>query len=488
MRFLTSFFIFIFFEIVCSKLLTGQTAHSLLYKKYSPAELRQDACILKDVILSMHPAVGIYQSEKYYNQLFDNYIHSIQDSLTEKQFRIKTKFVLNELHCGHTECIYSKALYREVSKKVWNFSPYIFIPVNDKLYVMANLNRKRDSVLIQGAEVLSINGIKTDSLLNRSRRFVSSDGFNTSAKYHFVQLGFNSYVLGLFSRPDTFVVEYLENGMIKTHKYAAQKTNALPNLPIGPVHDSLLKLNKRTGISYRFLDEEHKSFYLKLDKFSHSGFSRTYRKSFKKCKKDSTENLVIDLRNNGGGSLANSYQLLSYLIDSSATQTLITRRKNYPLRKYTKGNFWFKSTRWVYTFIAKKNSRNDTDYFSYTIKPKTKWHYDNKILVLINGGSFSASCLVAAYLKNNARVTFIGEETGGTIEGCNAGVTPYYTLPHSHIRVRVPAFRVQNDCCVGSSGHGIEPDVEIKYSFKDLVLRKDLEMNKVLELITMKQN
>ena len=33
----------------------------------------------------------------------------------------------------------------------------------------------------------------------------------------------------------------------------------------------------------------------------------------------------------------------------------------------------------------------------------------------MNGGSFSASILVAAYLKNNNRAEFIGEETGGTI-------------------------------------------------------------------------
>jgi hypothetical protein len=483
MRFLQPFLVTIFFLAGFCYSGGAQSKESVLTKRYTPDELRQDALILKEVILSMHPAIGIYKPKDYYILLLDNFIASLNDSLTEKEFRIKIKLVLNELLCGHTEVIYSKAFYKEIKKYTWNYSPYIFIPIQNQVYVLANLNRKRDSVLRKGTVISKINDIYVDSIIRFSKQFVSSDGYNQTAKMHYVQLGFNSYLMGLFSRPDTFSVEYKLGQEYKIYRYAALKTKALPLLPIAPPADSTLVVKKRVGISYRFLDKKKKSFYLKVDKFSHAGFKRQYKKCFKACQLNECENLIIDLRNNGGGSLANSYRLLSYLIDSAATQTLQTSIKNYPLRKYTRGNLGFKFTRMMYAIIGEKVSKKDTDNYIYTIKPKTKYHYTKKIIVLINGGSFSASCLVAAYLKEHKRVSFIGEETGGTIEGCNAGVTPNYNLPNSKLRVRIPAFRVKNDVQLSITGHGVFPDHKIEYSLQDIFSRKDLELLKAKELL-----
>lgn len=483
MRFLRSLLLYIFTGLAFSQYISAQAGQSLLIKRYAPSELKADASILRNVVLKMHPAIGIYKQKEYYGSLFDEFINSLNDSLTEKEFRIRVKLIMNELRCGHTEVIYSRRFYKEVSKVKWNYSPYIFMPIKDKCYSIANLNRKKDSVLRKGTEIIRINGIEVDSILHFSKQFVSSDGYNQSAKDHYVQLGFNSYLLGLFSRPDTFVVEYISGNELKTHHYAAFKTKTLPLLPIAPKADTLLIHKKRTGISYRFLDENKKTFFLKIEKFSHTGFKRMYKKIFKRCRKNGCENLVIDLRNNGGGSLANSYKLLTYLLDSNATQTLRTTIKNYPYKKYTRGNLAFKFTRMIYGVIGEKVSKHDTDNYIYTLIPNKKYHYNKKLIVLINGGSFSASSLVAAYLKGNPRVIFIGEETGGAIEGCNAGVTPYYTLPNTKLRVRIPAFRVMNDVQKNLSGHGVYPDLKTEYNLQDIFLKKDLEVLKVKELL-----
>jgi C-terminal processing protease CtpA/Prc len=320
-------------------------------------------------------------------------------------------------------------------------------------------------------------------MLRYSRRFISSDGFNVSARNHYLQLGFNSYFVSLFGRPDTFDVEYTDGNEIKHARYAAFKPKTIPSLPLGPRDDSLFVIHKKAGMQYRFLDGKKKTMLLRIHRFTNMRDKRAYKRIFRKLEKNRSENLVLDLRNNGGGSLPNTYRLLSYLIDSSTTQTMRTNIRNYPYREYTRGNVWFRFTRFAYRVIGEKRSVNDTDNFIYTIKPRKRHHFDGKILVLINGGSFSASSLVAAYLKSTGRATFIGEETGGTLEGCNAGITPYYKLPNTKLRVRMPAFRIIHDVSPQITGKGVLPDHSVEYTFRDIVGKRDLELQKAKELL-----
>jgi hypothetical protein len=472
-------------------LFTGLVAHcfsqkkkqSLFTKKYSPRQVKEDAFVFRDVVLAMHPSVGIYQPREYYVKLLDDFVQSLNDSLTQKEFRLKLKLVADELHCGHTEVLYSPAFYKEIARMKLNFSPFIFIPVQNKVYLLANLNKRQDSLMKKGAEITRINGISVDSMMRYSKRFISSDGFNQSAKEHYLQLGFNSYYVGLFGRPDTFNVEYTDGKSLKTVKYAAFKPKNIPALPLGPKDDSLFTRFKKAGIRYRYLDKDKKTMLMRIERFSHRFDMHAYRKIFRKLRRNKSENLVIDLRNNGGGSLANSYRLLSYLIDTATTQTLRTSIRNYPYRKYTSGNIWFRFTRLAYKIIGKKRTVNDTDNFVYTIRPRKRNHFNGKVYVLINGGSFSASSLVAAYLKYKNRAVFIGEETGGTAEGCNAGITPYYKLPNTGIRVRMPAFRIVHDVSPLITGAGVMPDYRTEYTFRDIITRRDLELLKVKELL-----
>lgn len=448
--------------------------------------MRRDLFIAETAILKMHPAVGVFVTEAQMKQNFVRLKSNLTDSLTQKEFRMRLKMLIEELHCGHTEVLYSRQYYRGLKHQALNYSPYIFLPVGDQLHVLGYLGKKQDSLIKKGMPVVSLNGIASDSMLHYSQKFVTTDGYNRSGKEYYVQLAVNSFIPVLFGRPDTFHLAVKDAQHELNIQYPAIKLKSLPPLPLGPKDDTLFSRYRQAKIKYRYLTEDKKTMVMKLDKFSHSGDLRAYRKLFGAMKENGTENLVLDLRNNGGGSLANSYRLLTYLLDSSCTQTLRTKVKHYPIRNHTKGDVVFQITKIIYSVIGKRTMKKDTDVFVYTIKPRVKNHFDGKIFVLINGGSFSASALVCAYLKASNKAVFIGQETGGGAEGSNAGLTPFYTLPESGIQVRVPAFRVVHDVWKGEKGRGIIPDYPITYSFKDIVGRKDLELMKVKELLEIK--
>lgn len=456
---------------------------AILTKKYPPSLLQQDARIMKSVVLAMHPVIGVYQDRNRIVRLFDDLIAQLTDSLTEKQFRIRLKLLTDELRCGHTEVILSKAYLKAFRHLKVNFSPYYFLPVNNKLYVLAALNKKKDTLLKQGMEIKRLNGISMDTGFALIRKMISTDGYINSGKDLFLQRGFNAYHLSLFGRPDTMSVEYVKpDSSLSTLKFKAFLAEDIPSFPLQRKEDSLYKRYRRAAISYRYLDTLSGTMHLRIHSFSPWRYKKAYRRIFKELGKNKTKHLVIDLRNNGGGSLTNSYTLLRYLLNKQATQTLKTGIRRYPYKEYTRGRFSFRMTRAGLAYIGKHRRTNDTDYYTYTIKPKTKHHYDGEVLVLINGGSFSASCLVSAYLKYQERAKFIGQETGGAYEGCNAGTTPFYTLPNTKIRIRVPAFRVTHDPIQQLTGRGILPDYPVVYQFNDFVKRKDLELLKAKEL------
>lgn len=453
-------------------------------KKYPPAALKQDALIIKDAIFKMHPAIGLYKPKSYYETLFDNFISNLKDSLTEKQFRIRLKTIIDELHCGHTEVTYSKAFNKAIKPMKLNFLPYYLVAVDNKLYSVMAVNPKKDSAIKQGSEVLKINNIPSDSILNYSRRMISADGFVTTSKNLFITTGVNYFYPSLFGRPDSFLIETKKADKIKTDYVKACNLKTLPVLPVGLREDSLLRKHKRANISEGYVGNEKKLFVLKVKSFKSSRYKKVYRRVFRTLRKNKTEHLVIDLRNNGGGNLENSYRLLKYLIDTTQTLTLRSHVKNYPDKKYTHGNLAFKITKFVLKTTGEKKVKGDSTWFTEKVKPYNKKRYNGKVYVLINGGTFSASCIVAAYLKESKRAIIIGSESGGTNEGCNAGITPYYTLPNTKLKVRVPAFRIIHNINPTLTGHGILPDYQIKYSFEDILKRRDLEMKFVNELIS----
>lgn len=456
---------------------------SRLTKKYPPPQLKEDALLFRDITLAMHPVIGIYKPRQNYMAGFESLINSLNDSLTEKQFRIKLKLLIDGLHCGHTEAMASLASVKEIRNLKLNYSPYLFMPLQDTLYMVAALNKKSDTLIKKGSIILSINGVGTDSILRYCKRFISSDGYNQTAKNHFIQWNFNNYYLALFGRPDTFKVKVCEKGGVKTVNFAAIKLKTIPPVSFAPKSDSNLVVYRRAHIKYKYLDTEKKNLYLKVERFSNRKFRKAYRKIFRQLKHNESSNLVLDLRSNGGGSIANAYWLLSYLMDTSAAQTFVTSHRRYPYGKYTRGNVWFKFTRGVMSLLGKHSRKNDTDFYVMKIKPFKKNHFNGKVYVLINGGSFSASALVSAYLKHRNRALFIGTETGGAQEGCNAGITPYYTLPNTKVRIRMPAFRVKQDVYEYNTGHGIMPDVPVHYNINSVLGRRDLELQKVKSLM-----
>lgn len=164
--------------------------------------------------------------------------------------------------------------------------------------------------------------------------------------------------------------------------------------------DHYLPDNYYTSGPFRhdFISDQTDSIgYIRLPAFT-GGISNT-NLDFMINRYQNTKGLIIDIRENGGGSISDIYRLLSRFVDS---KTLIY----YSKIKDGPGHTEFSSRQPVY------------------IKPSESSLYTGKIILLADRGSYSASsftCLAARSLPN---IIFMGDTTGGGLGIPNGGQLP----------------------------------------------------------------
>lgn len=178
-----------------------------------------------------------------------------------------------------------------------------------------------------------------------------------------------------------------------------------------------------------------KTGYLRIETFSNTTYKQ-FKENLETLEKDGIENLIVDVRNNGGGFLNSAVEIAELFVEKG--------KPIYGLQ--TKD---------------KKEMYKDT----------TKEKRDYKVMILINGGSASASEVLAAALKESYGATLLGTKSygKGTVQdtselesgGMIKYTTAYWLTPKG----------------VTINEKGLTPDIEVTGSFKDgMTLENDVEL------------
>lgn len=178
-----------------------------------------------------------------------------------------------------------------------------------------------------------------------------------------------------------------------------------------------------------------KTGYLRIETFSNTTYKQ-FKENLETLEKDGIENLIVDVRNNGGGFLNSAVEIAELFVEKG--------KPIYGLQ--TKD---------------KKEMYKDT----------TKEKRDYKVMVLINGGSASASEVLVAALKESYGATLLGTKSygKGTVQdtselesgGMIKYTTAYWLTPKG----------------VTINEKGLTPDIEVTGSFKDgMTLENDVEL------------
>ncbi|SFN89343.1 Peptidase family S41 [Paenimyroides ummariense] len=201
---------------------------------------------------------------------------------------------------------------------------------------------------------------------------------------------------------------------------------------------------------------------------------------FSTIKKNNIKNLVIDLRENGGGNSQLGDELLSYLISEPFTQYEKTLTKYSDTQKHFTKNLTDAEDKYRQNILEKKSGTVETTdkSNSLTFPKKLEQRFNGNVLILISGQTFSSAADFANACKYYKVGTTIGEETGGSV--VSAGETIQIVLPHSKLQLNVSTSKDYNVGARTESRHGVKPHVKVSaskaldYAFKRI---KKLEVS-----------
>lgn len=179
------------------------------------------------------------------------------------------------------------------------------------------------------------------------------------------------------------------------------------------------------------------SFYSDFDMFSNHGCAEDAEKEIERLKKENIDGLVIDLMDNGGGSMDEAVKLAGLFIDSGPIAVAVNRFRHQEVLR---------------------------DYMPGTV-------YSGPVVVLINGASASASEFFAAAMQDYNRAVIAGTTSLGkaTIQV----ILPVDQRQQEFVKTTVEKFyRI-----TGQSAQikGVTPDVAMPFIYDEIMPREKKE-------------
>lgn len=411
---------------------------------FTVTQIKEDLSYYKKKLEKHHPNLYLYSSPQTIDRFFDSLSNTVTAPLTHEEFYQKITQTSHLIKDGHTLILPGSA-YIENHNQNSKFLPLQIGLYENRLFVRRNSTKVP---MIEDGQLLdSINGVSSQEIITLLLRSQVRDGIHPSYSNWILDRFFREYYSYYFGHPESYQISFQKNGirsnvklqaLLKDSIYQYQDLNyPKPSPSISDLKGIYLDFDSLHPIPILTIADFHTSV---LKNVYHQSFEKEIQKIFDTLLLQQPEHLIIDLRNNQGGDVENGVLLLSYLLSKP-----------------------FKVVNEYYRM--KKGQLKKCGGPSQGIHSPQKEVFNGKVYVLINGGSFSNSVIVSSCLKENARATFIGTETGGNPHVL-AGNAKTFMLPHSKLMVDIPTKRFVMTSLEKNTGTGLLPDYELPKNSK----------------------
>lgn len=451
-------------------------------RKFTKSELTKDYDLLQTILETKHPSLYWYTSRDSMDIYFKQGRDRILDTMTELTFGWQVLApLLANIRCGHTSFMMSKGWDGFIKEKTIPSFPLSVKVWNDSMMVVADRDKKNK--IPRGAFLQSINGMKVSRIIDTLFRYMSADGYADNLDNLRLSTSFPYFYRNVFGIYKTFEVAYTDSlggQFVSQLNWDMPERDTTKPLPPPPPRVELTRRQRLARL--RSLEIDSVLAVMTVNTFIKGGLNQFFRKSFRKIRKNHIQNLVIDLRINGGGEINKATSLARYIRNTSfrVADTVWSKEKNFnPYSSRIGKSFWYN----LGLLVLTKKQADGNYHYGYwerhAFKPRKKNHFEGKVYVLTNGLTFSASSLFCNMVRGEQGVTLTGEETGGGWYGNGGVMIPNITLPNTKLRVRLPFFRLVQANHPEVKGTGVPPDWYIGPDWRDVLTGRDTKLEAI---------
>jgi Peptidase family S41 len=470
---------------------TAQDIDSFKIKTLQPAAMQADFKYLRRLLEETHPGLHRYQTKEQMNHEMDSLYGLLNVEMKFYDYYRLLASLMGDIRCAHTTIMPYKnwAGYLDRNAK---FIPFFLYPAQNKMYVLFNLTSNEN--IKPGFEVVTINGRSMEDIKKIMKHFFPKDGYNESSGNAVLQGNNFTYFYYLYvDQSEFFNITFKKlSGDAVSYVFPADKPFFLKRwAKRNTVNKQMLKFykNKTPKHPWRlaFPKDLDATAWLSFDVFGGVGPNNTedearialrefMDKSLAEIANKKCTNLIIDVRNNGGGWDTQGVELFTYLMKTDSAVRYFRRQH---ILTDSSEFFKFLDLSQEQLQAARAGLKREPDGTFSEMEnlnsdmrlqyPKPN-RFKGNIYILMNGQSGSTTSEFLAVAKYNKVGVFIGEESGGAYEGGNGGNFIHLELPNSKIEIGTPVVSGQTNVATPKlKGRGTMPDYPTSYTIENLL-------------------
>jgi len=317
------------------------SADTSLYQPRTLAsvDIARDLKLLRQSLEQVHAGYDRYAPRRVMDAAFARLNRQTATPMTDVALYREVALLLAKIRCNHTKAEYPAALqkYRETHDTHLPFRVRMF---GQRMFV----DTSASATLAHGTEIVSINGVTADSIIVKLSRFAAVDGYTDFARTTLLER--DSDLMGSdldhywpieFGFSKTWNVETIDasgkrgTSVLAPISYTAWQSLGGNTVPLDFANGTHLALHSEASAVLTIRSFVNYRTPVNADSL--------YRSLFSQLRKRRVQQLVIDLRDNGGGSDNASNALLPYLIDMPVQPVKASRRRTITIDPSLRASF-----------------------------------------------------------------------------------------------------------------------------------------------------
>lgn len=458
------------------------------FKKYKPRKydyvnyrnpvdsLRKDFAIFRKSLEEIHPGLYDYINKATMDSLVAMTEAMLTVSMTTREFGRILRPIMKAIRDSHTWMGYSEpmSLPKRLSVTLGYDGKKVFIAD-----ALPNSGCKKWDEVV---EIDGENAIKLVS--NAKENSYNFEGYNLLPVERDIMQNLTLYASAYSLLKGLSINLKLKNGRVVTPLLVpVSKSPSMKFHSWAPQHSTYVAKMINTTTAYLDINTFQLN-QMKEDSIEHF-IQRIHRQGVK--------NIIIDLRDNRGGSIEVGNRIISYFINTpkkTFCYKMVKSNTTYPILKYSSNWSCDMEIFPEYKKVEGKEFFYDLDDRDSTVvrvlNPNSKTHYKGNIVILVNEFSVSMASDFPAALYGQKNCRIVGRETGSSYYQMNAEKFAEIRMSATGLLLSIPMVKLVLRDIPNSKipwGHGVIPDYNVPLTYDELTKPKDIILDKALELI-----